>query len=187
MVEKKKPTAPEAVSKALDEFLSLNQDVSTVHQVEQRLELHISGTNAYIPSYTRQVMDKANGAPIQALFTKTHKESKKVFLYVADDVNHKGARKLRADETLGPAFFAFGVPLRTLQLKLPVSRRIVVPLNQLEVPDRGTVWWASFAEIERESRNIDKEAAAARQAKAQARKSRKKAPAAQPEPQPGAQ
>lgn len=161
MAEKKKAMAPEAAGKALDDFLQLQTDARSVHQVERRVELHVSSTNAYIPSYTRQEMDAAHGAPIQAVYTRTDKANKKVYIYAADNPQDKQAKRLRSDETMGPAYFAFGVPLRTLQIKLPANRRIVLPLNSMEVPNQGTVWWASFADLENELRNVDKSPAAA--------------------------
>ncbi len=180
MAEKRDMT-PEAANKALEDFLNAQQDAPTVHQVEQRLELHLTGTDAYIPSYTRQVMDKNHGAPVEAVLTKTDAGAKKVYIYPAEQPVDKSARQLRGDDTMGPARFAFGVPLRILGLKLPPTRKIILPLKTLDVPKQGTVYWASFAEIEKESRDIDAEAlAAAKQAKAakaKARKSRKSAAA----------
>lgn len=122
---------------------------------------------AYVPSYTRQVMDRNHGAPVMAVHTRTDEQSKKVFVYPAQDPDSKAARKFRSDETMGPAYFAFGVPLRTLKLKLQPSRRLILPLNILEVPNQGIVYWASFADIEKEVRNVD---AAAKQTKAAAKK-----------------
>lgn len=176
----------EAATKAVEQFLKTDPDAATVHQLEQRLQMHVTGTQAYLPSYTRQVMDQNHGAPVVAVYTKTDVDSKKVFLYPAQNPTDRLAKKLRGEQFAGPAFFAFGVPLRSLHLKLAVNRRIVLPLNILDVPDHGTVYWASLAEIEKESRDVDMEAIAAakkaKAAKAKARKTRKEsAPGTAPE------
>lgn len=170
---------PDAIKKALDAFLNTSPDPTNVNQLEQRLQLHVSGTDAYIPSYTRQKMDERHGAPIVAVFTRTDPKTKMVFLTIADDPKAKAARKLRSADTMGPAYFAFSVPLRTLNLKLPANRRLVLPLHTLDAPDGTTVFWASFAEIEKELRNVDMEAlAAAKKAKAEQAKAKKAAKAA---------
>lgn len=166
----------DSVKKSLELFLKAKQDEHSVAAVEQELELHVVGTTAYIPSYTRGVMDRSFGAPVMAVHTRTETESKTVFIYPAKDPNARGARRLRSTETMGPALLAFGVPLRKLKLKLSVTRRIVLQLHALEVPNEGTVYWASFADVEKERRDIDVQAiAAARQEKAAQKKSRKAA------------
>jgi hypothetical protein len=162
-----------APDKVLADFLKAEADAPSVHDLEQRLELHLSGTSGYVPSYTRRVMDKNHGAPIMAIETRTYNDTKRVFLQPVNP-NDKRGRKLRKDETLGPAVFAFGVPLRKLGIKLPTSRRIILPLTPLETPDHGIVYWASLADIEHERRDVDMElAAAAKQAKADKTKTRK--------------
>ena len=176
----------DSIKKALEAFLNTRPDPSSVNELEQRLQLHVSGTDAYITSYTRQTMDRNYGAPIAAVYTRTDSKLKMVFISIADNTNDKRARKLRSDDTMGPAFFAFGVPLRTLNLKLPPNRRIILPLHAMAVPDQGTVYWASFAEIEKELRNVDMaaiaEAKKAKAEKAKAKKSLKKSPAAGAQP-----
>jgi hypothetical protein len=143
------------VQKMLDLFLNTRPDEAGVNAVEQRLEIRIVGTQAYIPSFTRGVMDKNFGAPVMAMNTRTEVETKCVFLSVAKDPEAKEARKLRSTDTMGPAYMAFGVPLRKLKLRLDATRQVVLPLNVLEVPGEGTVYWASFAEIENNRRDLD--------------------------------
>ncbi|HYF94752.1 MAG TPA: hypothetical protein VD969_21270 [Symbiobacteriaceae bacterium] len=161
MVAPKIPESPDQMNKLLEVFLQAKQDGARVHDVEQRLELHVTTTTAYLPSYTRQVMDTNNGAPVMAIHTRTDAKTKRVFLHPAANPADKAARKLRSAETMGPAYFAFGVPLRALGLKFPASRRIVLPMGTLEVPDQGIVYWVSFANIEKEARNVSTATAAA--------------------------
>lgn len=162
------------VDQALDAFLRAKQDEHSVNHLEQRMEIHVAGTSAYIPTYTRSVMDQNYGATVMAIHTKTDFPSKKVFFYPADDPKAKGARKLRTPESMGPALVAFGVPLRKLKLKYKVSRRLILPVYTLEVPDQGTTYWVSFADIEMEARDVDLEAInAAKKAKATEAKARK--------------
>lgn len=175
----------DTASKTVEEFLKAQPDVANVNQIEQRLQLHVTNTQAYLPSYTRQVMDQNHGAPVVAVHTKTDPQSKKVFIYPAQNPGDRLAKPLRGGLG-GPAFFAFGVPLRALHLKLPVDARIVLPLNPLQVPDYGTVYWASLADIEKETRDVDMEAINAAKkakiAKAKAKKARKEsAPADAPQ------
>jgi hypothetical protein len=138
----------------------------------------VVGTTAYITAFTRLVMDKDNGCPVVALNTRTDSVNKNVYLYASKDPKDKDAKKLRAGETMGPAYFAFGVPLRTLRLKIPVSRRVIIPLTRIPVQDQGHVYCGSFAEIEKEVRNIDMEAInaakATKAAKTRATRSSKK-------------
>lgn len=149
----------------LDQFLQQADDSATVHELEQRLELHVADTDAYIPSYTRQVMNQNHGMPVMAVHTRTVKENGRVYVYAAKDPNAKSARKFRASESLGGAYFAFGVPLRALKLKLPKGRRYILPLNILEVAGHGIVYWASFADLEHELRNLGTQSAAGSQSK----------------------
>jgi hypothetical protein len=144
-----------ALKRMLDLFRNTKPDEAAVHAVEQRLELRIVGTEAYIPSYTRGVMDKNFGAPVMAMNTRTELETKCVFLSPARDPEAKDARKLRSADSMGPAYIAFGVPLRKLKLKLDATRQVVLPLNTLEVPDEGVVYWASFSDIEKNRRDLD--------------------------------
>lgn len=169
----------ETMNRLVERFLKATQDEQSVYEVERSLQLHVVGTTAYIPSYTRGVMDKNFGAPVMAIETRTDVESKTVFISPAKDPEARSAKSLRSSDTMGPAYVAFGVPLRKLKLKLALSRRVVLPLHVMEVPNEGTVYWASFAEIEKERRDIDMEAiAAAKQEKAAQKKARKAARAA---------
>lgn len=143
------------LKKMLDLFLKTKQDEAGVHQVEQRLELRLVGTEVYIPSYTRGVMDKNFGAPVMAINTRTELANKCVFLSPAKDPDARDAKKLRSTDTMGPAYMAFGVPLRKLKLKLDPTRQVVLPLNTLEVPGEGIIYWASFAELENNRRGLD--------------------------------
>lgn len=118
------------IAKALQEFLETKTDVATVHDIEQRLELHVVGTAAYITAYTQQVMDKNFGAPVMAVHTKTSQAGKKVFVYPANNPNE--------------------------------------PLVAMDVTEAGRtykVYWASFADLELEARDLEKseESAAADQ------------------------
>jgi hypothetical protein len=173
------PKDQSALQQAVAQFLQAKHDPKTVNDLEQRLELHLAGTNAYIPAYTRADMDKENGAPVVALYTKTITETNTVYIYAVKPPIPKDARKLRGSETMGPAYFAFGVPLRTLGLQLPVSRKVILPLTKLPIPEHPMVYVASLAEIEKGARDVDMAAiSAAKQQKAvakQARKARSKA------------
>lgn len=155
-----------APNKLLAAFLKAQVDEPTVHDLEQRLELHLYGTTGYLPGFTRRVMDRNNGAPIMAIETRTDEETKRVFLQPVNPHEKRGGR-LRKDDTLGPAQFAFGVPLRKLGIKLPAARRIILPLTALETPEHRVIYWASLSEIEHEPSSVDRElVAAAKQAKA---------------------
>jgi len=145
----------EGFNKALDQFLTASPDARSVREVSQRLQLHLTKTQMYIPSYTRLVMDKNHGSPIIAVQTRTDVDNKKVFIYPSTNLYDKSVRRLHGADSMGSAFFAFGVPLRTLKLSFPNSRRIVFPLNTLEVPDLGVVYWISMDAIENEPRSID--------------------------------
>lgn len=172
----KRPADSDKVKKALALFLKTQPDAGNVHSVEQRLQLHVAGTDAYIPSYTRHKMDKGHGAPITAVHTRTDAETKTVFITIADNPKAKTARKLRSSDTMGPSYFAFGVPLRTLNLTLPPRRRLVLPLEVLPHPDGGYIYQASFAQVEKELRNVDMAALAeAKKAKAAQAKARRQA------------
>lgn len=176
------------IKKMLDLFLNTKPDVGAVHAVEQRLEIRIVQTDAYIPSYTRSVMDKNFGAPVMAMITRTEPESKCIFLMPAKDPDAKEARKLRSADSMGPAFLAFGVPLRKLKLKLDSTRQVVLPLNTLEVPGEGTVYWASFADVENNRRDLDQvildETRKQKAAEAKAKKEAKRAAAKKTGPTP---
>jgi hypothetical protein len=162
------------VKKAIDLFLNAKQDEHSVTEIEQRLQIHIVGTTAYIPSYTRRVIDKNFGSPVMAINTRTDFDTKTVFIYAAKDPEALGAKKLRSSDSMGAAFVAFGVPLRKIKVKLNVTRRIILPLTILDVPNEGTVYWASFADIEKERRDLNMEAiAVAKQEKAAKAKARK--------------
>jgi hypothetical protein len=164
----------DSLKKALDLFLKAKQDERSVTEVEQPLQIHIVGSQAYIPSYTRSVLDKNFGAPVMAIYTRTEADSKTVFIYPAKTPDARGAKKLRSTETMGAAYVAFGVPLRKIGVKLNISRRVILTLNILEVPNEGTVYWASFADIDKERRHIDTVAiAAAKQEKVAKAKARK--------------
>lgn len=166
----------DAAQKVLESFLQLQKDEANVRQLAQPLEVSLTGTNLYIPAPTRAVMDSNHGAPVMAIETKTHVAEKLVFFYPAADPDSPGARKLRTTESMGPANVAFGVPLQKLKLKFTVSRRIVLPVQSLDTPDQGTIYWISFADVEKEARDVDLEAiAAAKKAKAAAAKARKAA------------
>ena len=153
----KKPVDPQ---KLFDQFVKSQNDAPTVHNIQQRLELHVTETEAYVPSYTRQVMNQNHGAPVMAVYTRTDAENYIVYIYPAKNPADKAARKLRSAEGLGPAVFAFGVPLNSLKLKLPLGRRYILPLNTMEVPNTGTVYWTSFADLENEVRTTEDQAAA---------------------------
>ena len=140
----------------LELFLKAKEDERSVTQLEQPLQIHIVGTQAYIPSYTRSVMDKLFGAPVMAINTRTEPESKTIFIYPAKAPVSRTARKLRSTESMGAAYVAFGVPLRKIGVKLDQSRRVTLPLNVLEVPNEGIVFWASFAEMDKERRAISR-------------------------------
>ncbi|MDF2628580.1 MAG: hypothetical protein K0R39_2411 [Symbiobacteriaceae bacterium] len=154
---------PVDINKILEQFLNQPNDGATVNDLEQRLELHVTETQAYITSYTRLVMNRNHGRPVMAVHTKTVVETSTVYVYAAENPDDKTARKLRSSETLGPAYFAFGVPLRALKLKLPKGRKYTLPLNVLEVPGQGTAYWTSFADLEHELRNTGSKTAAGSQ------------------------
>jgi hypothetical protein len=149
----KRTLTEDAAKKLMEEFLEAQDDVSTVREVEQRIQLNVVGTDAYVTSYTRQQWDKGFGGPVQAVKTRTNKKAKKVFIYPADDPEDKQARKLRCDDISGPAYFAFGVPLRELKIKLPEERRLILPMGTMEVEGQ-TVYWVSFADYEKENRKL---------------------------------
>lgn len=157
----------------LGRFLKAKQDESSVLEVEQELELHLVGTTAYIPTYTRSVMDRHFGSPVMAVHTRTDPESKSVFLYPAKDPKARDAKRLRSSDAMGAAYLAFGVPLRKLKTRLNITRRVILPLNILEVQGEGVIYWVSFADIVKERRDVDLEAiAAAKQKKTLQRKAR---------------
>lgn len=167
------PKRPVDPHQLLDQFVKAQVDAPTVHNIQQRLELHVTGNEAYVTSYTRQVMNQNHGAPVLAVYTKTDTQNYIVYIYPARNPEDRAARKLRSAEGLGPAIFGFGVPLNTLKLKLPPGRRYILPLNTMEVPNTGTVYWTSFADLENEIRNTEEVAAAGTQMVA-------KAPASEP-------
>ncbi|MDB4898171.1 MAG: hypothetical protein JWN15_4433 [Firmicutes bacterium] len=148
-------------NKALEEFLRSQMDTS-IHEAEDgRLELRLSGTDAYLSRYTKKVMDKNHGVMLMAIETRTDKESKRVFLQPGKRGDTQ-ARTLHQSKTMGTATFAFGVPLRKLGIKIPAGRRIILPLTPMDTPDHGTVYWASLADVEVEKRNLDPELIAAK-------------------------
>jgi hypothetical protein len=154
MAAERKALDEATAQKLLEEFLATGEDVPTVHEVDQGMELHVTGTDAYVTSFTRQQWDKAFGGPVQAVKTRTNKASKTVYIYAADDPEERNARKLRCDDISGPAFFAFGVPLRQLGITVPEERRVILPLQSLQAEGR-TVWCVSFADYEKENRQLE--------------------------------
>jgi hypothetical protein len=174
MAKRSEAEQSQGLDRALEQFLRAEPDLFSIHDAEQgRLELHLSGTDAYIPRFTRRVMDKSHGAPIMAVETRTYQESRCVFITPVKPGGTR-ARKLRNDRTLGPATFAFGVPLRKLGLKIPAGRRLILPLTPLDTPDHGTVYWASLADVESEKRHVDLQLiAAVKQAKGEKAKVRR--------------
>jgi hypothetical protein len=177
MVAKRSEAEPtQDLKRTLEEFLQAEADGPSIHDVDEgRLELHLSGTDAYMTRYTRRVMLQNHGAPFMAVETRTYKETKRVFIQPGK-LGDKRARKLRSDKTLGPAVFAFGVPLRKLGIKIPAGRRLIVPLTPLDTPDHGVVYWASLVDAEAEKRDVDVELAAAiKLVKAEKAKARKAA------------
>jgi hypothetical protein len=171
------------VQQALEAFLKTPTDEQSVRQLEEPLEAHLTGTNLYLPTPTRAAVDRNNGAKVMALETKTDVEGKRVFFFPTDP-GAPGARKLRTTQSMGPAWFAFGVPLRKLKLKFTVSRRLILPIHTLETPEHDTVYWVSFADVQMEARNVDLAAIAAAKTsttKARAKKGAGKAAPAAPE------
>lgn len=174
---------PALLKTAIERFLKAKQDESSVLEVEQQLQLHLVGTTAYIPTFTRTVMDKHFGSPVMAVHTRTDEENKIVYIYPAKDPDARDAKRLRSTDAMGAAYVAFGVPLRKLKMKLNVTRRIILPLTMMEVPGEGIVYWASFADTVKERRDVDLEAlAAAKQKKALQNQARRVASAKQAAP-----
>jgi hypothetical protein len=149
MVAKRSEAEPtQQLKQALAEFLQADADGPSVHDVDEgRLELHLSGTDAYMTRYTRRVMLQTHGAPFMAVETRTYKETKRVFIQPGK-----------------------------LGIKIPAGRRLILPLTPLDTPDHGVVYWASLVDVETEKRDVDVElAAAVKLVKAEKAKARKAA------------
>lgn len=144
--------------KALEEFLKNRRpDETNVRQLEQNIEVRLSGTRLYIPAFTKAWMDKKANKPVMAVTIQTDPDTATVYFWPSPT----GERKLAISDTMGGASFAFGVPLAKLNLQFPSSRRIVLPLHCDELPTMGPVFSVSFTELAHEGRNLDKDVAAA--------------------------
>lgn len=132
------------------------------------LELHLAGTDLYIPARTKWQMNQDNGAPVLALKTKSYPESGTVRMAAAQP-GDRAARKLRLTETMGAATLAFGIPLRKLGMSVPAGRKLVFKVKRLTT-GTGILYEISFndaANLPREQSGS--QAAAAKQPEAESK------------------
>lgn len=157
MAESKSKGSQEMIS--AEEFANGWDSERRVHELNP-LTFHLRGSTMYVPASTKSDMDEMNGGPTTHVKVRTFAMEYKVWIAPCK-AGDPHARKLRPTESLGAAEFGFAIPLKKMNLKLPVTRQFEFPAKRLDVEGGGVVYAISFQDVENTRRDLDENKLAA--------------------------